>query len=249
MNKYIYGGALFLAFAATIFSCNKSNSSSDFYQKEAAKTPEKSTWASDEDLIKAIKGQNSDYIAILSLEDYLYDNAKLSENVIQALIEEQRVPDYVVETALVLSAPISSDALSALAVRRPAVSATVISSAGNIPASVGFAIINSSPRKVIFGNDIDKTVTPGSDDCDCGDGVITVGSNHTLVILTTSATVDPTDPNQMKPCKSENTTWTCGDVVYADLTGTDGSSANYDIQCRQSTNKCFKNPRNARKDR
>lgn len=249
MNKLIYGGALILALGISVASCNKSgNTSSDFYTKEATKAPEneKSTWASDADLIDAIKGRNQDYVSISALEDYLYDNAKLSDDVVQTLIGENRVPDYVVETALVLSAPLSSSALNSLAAKRPNISATTIAKANDIPASVGFAIINTSHRQIIFGNDIVKKVKPGNEECGCGDGVITVGSNFAAVTLGT--TTQPLDPSEMRPCNSGNVTWTCGDVVYADQTGGGSSTATYTIQCNQSTNKCFKNPKDARRD-
>lgn len=247
MNKLIYGGALILALGISVASCNKSgNSSSKFYAKEASKTPEKSTWASDEALIDAIKGRNQDYVSIFALEDYLYDNARLSDDVVVALISESRVPDYVVETALVLSAPLSSSQLTLLANRRPNISAATIAKADNIPSSVGFAIINTSHREIIFGNDIVKKVKPGNEECGCGDGVITVGSNFTSVTLT--STTPPLDPAEVKPCTSSTGTWTCGDVVYADQTGGGPSTATYTIQCNQSQNKCFKNPKDARRD-
>lgn len=247
MHKLIYGGALVLALGISVASCNKSgNTSSNFYTKEATKTPEKTIWASDADLIDAIEGKNQDYVSIFALEDYLYDNARLSDDVVVALISESRVPDYVVETALVLSAPLSNSQLALLATKRPAISAATIAKADNIPASVGFAIINTSHRQIIFGNDIVKTVTPGNEECGCGDGVITIGSNFAAVTLT--STTPPLDPAEMKPCKSSTGAWTCGDVVYADQTGGTPSSATFTIQCNQSTNKCFKNPRDARRD-
>lgn len=247
MHKLIYGGALILALGISVASCDKSGKdTSKFYEKEATKSPEKSTWATDEALIDAIKGRNQDYVSIFALEDYLYDNARLSDDVVVTLISESRVPDYVVETALVLSAPLSNSQLALLAIKRPNISAATIAKADNIPASVGFAIINTSHRQIIFGNDIKKKVKPGNEECGCGDGVITVESNFSAVTLT--STTPPLDPAEMKPCKSSTGTWTCGDVVYADQTGGTPSSATYTIQCNQSQNKCFKNPRDARRD-
>jgi len=246
MRKYIYGGALMLALSTAVTSCGKSTNN-NFYEKESVKATEKTGGAADTDLIKAIKGQTGAYVAILDLEDYLYDNAKLSDAVVFSLNMEQRVPDYVVETALVLSAPISQANKSALAAGRPNIPLTAITKADNIPASVGFAIINTEHRTIIFGNDIVKIVKPGNEGCNCGDGVVTIGSNYTGITLTTSVLpADPADPTQMRKCDSDNPKWVCGDVVYATGTGTDGSSSNWSIQCRQSTNKCFKMPRNAR---
>lgn len=247
MNKLIYCGALILALGISASSCNKSGeNSSKFYAKEAGKSQEKNVWASDADLINAIKGRNQDYISIFALEDYLYDNAKLSEDVVEVLISESRVPDYVVETALVLSAPLSNADLSLLASKRPNISASTIAKANNIPANVGFAIINTSHRQIIFGNNIVKKVKPSYEGCGCGEGVITVESNFTAITLT--STTPPLDPAEMKPCTSSTGKWTCGDVVYADQTGGTSSSATYTIQCNQSQNKCFKNPRDARRD-
>lgn len=255
MKKLVYGG-LFLALVGIGFvACEKEvqnrPTTDQIKHKDviASKSLMNNDWETDSSIISAIIGDNVDYISIASLEDLLYDNAKLSDEVIQILIAADRVPDYVVETSLILSAPISQSAIDKLRIERQGISISNIARANDIPASVGFAIINTPNRIVIFGNDINKSLDPENENCGCGKGIITIESNFSAITVgSTNEPLPPSDPNYMKPCTSSNGKWACGDVVYADQTGGGPSHASYDIDCAQSTNKCFKWPRDARRD-
>lgn len=244
MKKIIYGG-LFLAVIGTgiLLACNK-----EVQQQHPAKAQTnqvlKGTTTrrilSDADLISAIKGQTPEFVNLSDLEDLLYENARLDDNVISTLIETSRVPDFIVETALVLSAPVSPAELSHLSTKRPTLSATAIVAAAAAKSDANYVVINTNPRQVLFGKGMVKTSA-----CDgCGEGTITTQSDHLLINLT--SVTSTLDPAAIKPCRSGNTEWVCGTAVYVHLTGTDGTTAHFSVSCEQSSDKCIQNVQDAR---
>ena len=244
MKKFIYAGALLAVVGiGTLVACSKENTTKNPSPKTEAnilKNGGTRTILTDAQLIAAIKGEMPDYLNLSDLEDLLYGNSKLSDNVISTLIEISRVPDFIVETALVLSAPVSSTELSHLSSQRPALKHTAIIAAADAKDDANYVVINTNPRQVLFGRGMVK-----SSSCeDCGEGTITTQSDNLLINLTSTTT--PLEPAEMKPCKSSNTSWVCGTAKLVHLNSTDGTNANYSVTCQQSTDKCIQNVQSAR---
>lgn len=244
MKKLIYGVAFVaISAGAVLVACSKQELNPTTTKKtETTTSVEKSGGLSDADLIKIIKGQNSNYPTLEDIEGALLDNCKLSSSVIRAMIDESRIPNYMVETVMVLSAPISSGDLAYLHTGRPTLSTTAIVAAASIDlTNVNFAIVNTSPRQILFAKNMVKrsTCTNG-----CGESEVS-GTN--FVVLDLTSTTTPLDPAEMKPCESGGK-WICGTAKKVQIVGTDGTTATYKVTCTQSTEKCFRDVADAVRD-
>lgn len=245
MKRVVIAGIAILAVsAAVLVACEKEAAAVSAAKKPSAST-EKTTRTRrilpDADLIRMIRGQVPEYVNLSDLEDLLYENAALSNDVMRALIAEDRVPDFIVETALVLSAPLTDAQLAYLQAERPGLSTTAIVEAAAADADANYVIVNCNPRQVLFGKGMVK-----SSNCEsCGEGTIATQSDNLLVDLT--STTGDLDPAAVKPCNSSNTEWVCGTAKRVYLQGTDGTTATYSVTCEQSTKKCIQNVQDARK--
>ncbi len=245
MKKIIYGIA-FLAIAGTtiLVACDKQavKPNSKTVKTEATPNLEKNAGLSDADLIAIIKGQNADYPTLEDIEDVLLENCKLGSSVMRAMMDESRIPNYMVETALVLSAPISNSDLNYLAVARPTLSTTAIVSAASIDLThLQYMIVNTSPRQMLFANNLKKKSLCLNG---CGESEI---SGDNFVVLDLVSTTTPLDPAEMKPCK-DGGKWICGTARRVRRTGGDHTTSVFQVTCTQSSDKCIKDVSDAVRD-
>lgn len=112
---------------ACLFSCSKEQESLNDIRIERNNpdnsTSTKSNNVSDDFIISAIKGENKYYTGdyrIYRLEKLLAEQSPLSEDVLEELIlmENKKVPDYLVELSVVLSKQ-KGNVLSLIATERP----------------------------------------------------------------------------------------------------------------------------------
>lgn len=245
MKKLIFGTAFFAIIGgAVLVACNKQemNPNSTTAKTETTPSIEKSGTLSDADLIDIIKGRNASYPTLEDIELVLLDNCKLSSSVVRAMIDESRIPNYMVETAMVLSAPISSADLTYLGSKRPTLSTTAIVAAASIDLThMNYAIVNTSPRQMLFAKNMVKKSL-----CADGCGESEVKGDY-FVVLDLTSTTTPLDPSEMKPCVSGGK-WVCGTARRVRIQTTDGTSTTYSVTCTQSAEKCFKDVADAVRD-
>jgi hypothetical protein len=244
MKKLIYGIA-FLAIAGStiLVACDKEAvkpNSKTIGTKTS--TLEKSAGLSDAELIAIIKGQNADYPTLEDIENVLLENCKLGSSVMRAMMDETRIPNYMVETAMVLSAPISHADLTYLAVARPTLSTTAIAAAASIDLThLEYMIVNTSPRQLLFANNlVKKSLCPDG----CGESEIK-GDNFVVLDLISPTT--PLNPAEMKPCK-DGGKWICGTSSRVRRTGGSSSTSTYQVTCTQSSDRCIKDQADAVRD-
>jgi hypothetical protein len=233
-SYFIMLNALFLV------ACTKSDVLPD--STNTSNSQGKNLMLSDSQLIEIIQGDNLNFSRLEEIEDVLIDNSKLNSIVIRAMIDETRIPNYMVETVMILSAPISNSDLAYLVSSRPNLSNSSIVAAANIDLNhSNFAIVNTSPRQMLFAKSMVKTSI-----CEdgCGEGEIK-GENFVVLDLTSSTT--PLDPTEMRPCKTGGK-WICGTAKRVHLNGTDGTTATYSVSCTQSAEKCIRDIADARRD-
>ncbi len=244
MKKLIYGiGFLAIAGSTILVACNKEavKPNSKMIEPKSSNL-EKSAGLSDADLIAIIKGQNADYPTLEDIEDVLLENCKLGSSVMRAMIDETRIPNYMVETAMILSAPISPTDLTYLSVARPGMSTTAIVAAASIDLThLEYMIVNTSPRQMLFANNLVKTslCTDG-----CGESEI---SGDNFVVLDLISTTTPLEPAEMKPCK-DGGKWICGTAKRVRRTGGDHTTSIFQVTCTQSSDKCIKDVSDAVRD-
>jgi hypothetical protein len=246
MKKVIFGiSFLVIAGASILVACNKQNlnlNQSNTVKTEQTPSVEKLGGLSDADLINIIHGSDPSYPTLEDIELVLLDNCKLSSSVVRAMIAESRIPNYMIETVMVLSAPISSGDLTYLNTVRPTLSTTAIVAAASVDlTNLNYAIVNTSPRQLLFAKNMVKKslCTDG-----CGESEMK-GQNFIVLDLTSITT--PLDPAEMKPCESGGK-WVCGTAKRVRLTGTDGTTSTYSVTCTQSAEKCFKDVADAVRD-
>lgn len=234
MRKSHFAVVVLTAIGTTMLvACNKPHAS--LHKTEPVENTmgiEKTVYLSDTEIIAAIQGNNPTCTTLDELDELLIANARLSNRVVHALIAEKRVPNFIVETALVLSTPISDDEMTYLSIKRPGLSNASIKAAAASSLEDNFTVLNTKPRQVIFGRDMVKSSNP---DCDCGDGTITVGSHNLQVILTSETT--PLDPSEIFGCNSNK--WICGTAKVTSSTTSEGL-ATYNVTCTPSNEKCMR---------
>lgn len=96
--------------ALFLVACTKSDVLPD--STNTSNSQGKNLMLSDSQLIEIIQGDNLNFSRLEEIEDVLIDNSKLNSLVIRAMIDETRMPNYMVETVMILSAPISNSDLA-----------------------------------------------------------------------------------------------------------------------------------------
>lgn len=243
MRKLIYSTAFLAIIGGTVLvACNKQEVNPKTVKTEQTQSVEKLGGLSDADLIKIIHGLDANYPTLEDIELVLLENCKLSSTVMRAMMDETRIPNYMVETAMVLSAPISSGDLTYLHGARPTLSTTAIVAAASIDLThLNYAIVNTSPRQMLFArNMVKKSLCADG----CGESEI---KGNNFVVLDLTSTTTPLDPAEMKPCESGGK-WVCGTARRVEIQSTDGTSTTYSVTCTQSAEKCFKDVADAVRD-
>lgn len=239
MKKLIFGISFLAITGGTILvACNKQNPIPNKSTKtETSSNIEKTGGLTDSQLIDIIGGRNADYSTVEDIEDVLFDNCKLSSSVLRTLAANLRFPNYIVEEMAVLSAPISDADLSYLNSARPSLSTTTIVAAGSLNLqNLQFAVVNTSPRQMLFAEDIKKKSL-----CPDGCGASEIGGAN-LIVLELTSTTTPLNPAEMKPCQSSTGKWTCGTAKEVRTVRTDGTTVTVQLTCTQSAEKCYRNP-------
>lgn len=245
MKKLIYGTTFIALIGGVVLvACNKQDvkPQSKTVRIEEPKDLEKTGGLSDADLIDIIKGQNADYSTLEDIEDVLLENCKLGSSVMRAMIDETRIPNYMVETVMILSAPISNADLTYLSVARPTLPTNVIVASASIDLThLQYMIVNTSPRQLLFANNLKKkSLCPDG----CGESEIK-GDNFIVLDLVSPTT--PLNPAEMKPCK-DGGKWICGTARRVKRTGGDSTTSTYTVTCTQSAEKCIKDVADAVRD-
>lgn len=193
---------------------------------------EKSTGLTDAQLINIIKGFNPDYSKIEEIEEVLFDHCRLSSSVLQALIDEIRFPDYIIEEMMILSTPSNTDLMYLEAARPSMVTSTIQATSGIDLATCQFAIVNQSPRQVFIARNLTQSPLCITD---CGESEW-VGDDFSILDLTSTTT--PLDPAEMISCNEGK--WICGVSVETRIIIIDGNTSTVVTKCQKNEEKCVR---------
>ena len=233
MKKLIYGIVFFaIAGISVLVACSKQDVQPTPSKPQQLINIEKSGSFNDAQLIDIIKGRNSSYSKIEEIEEVLFEHCRLSSSVLRVLIDETRMPNYIVEEMMILSAPSSAD-LTYLNTVRPSLSRTSIVAADNIDLlNSQFAICNSNPRQIFIAKGLTRTAL-----CEDGCGESEFKGTD-FVILNLTSTTTPLDPAQIADCNAGR--WVCGKLVESRVVLSDGTSTTAVIKCEGTVEKCVR---------
>ncbi len=233
MRKLSYS-VVFLAITGIgiLIACSKEDAQPRESKTEQSTDSGKSGGFTDAQLIDIIKGHNTSYTTIEGIEEVLFDNCRLSSSVIRALIDESRLPNYIVEEMMVLSDPSNAD-LAYLNSVRPALSTSSIIAATDADLlNSQFVVFNLNPRQIFIAKDLTQKSLCGSG---CGESEFK-GTDFLIINLTSATT--PLDPEEIADCDAGK--WVCGKPVESRIVLNEGSTTIVVTKCEGTTEKCVR---------
>jgi hypothetical protein len=141
-----------------------------------------------------------------------------------------------VELMAILSSPLSNQIINRIKSNRTKIDMTTIYEVQKINPTIGFSVQNTNPRTILFGNNMKLSQ---NNSCNCANLICDQIESKLINLKTTTL-----DPERMRGCNENK--WMCGTTQYVHLTSADGETASYNIGCSNSTDKCFRLPKDAR---
>jgi hypothetical protein len=233
MKKIIFGLAILVTAGVSILAaCNKQDVLPTSNKIDQSVNIEKSGSLTDGQLIDIIKGRNSNYSKIEEIEEVLFENCKLKSSVIQVLIDETRIPNYVVEEMMILSNPSVAD-INYLRSVRPTLSTVSIVAAGSVDLlNSQFVVFNLNPRQIFIAKGMTQKSLCLSG---CGESEF---KGTDFIILNLTSTTTPLDPAQIADCDAGK--WVCGKAVESRIVLNEGSTTIVVTKCEGTTEKCVR---------
>lgn len=230
MKKLIYGLAFFaIAGIGILVACNKHDIQPTTKQSISL---EKSISFTDLQLIDIIKGRNTNYTKIEEIEEVLFDHCRLNSSVIRALIDEARLPDYMIEEMMVLSAPSGADLAYLNSVRPSLSTASIVAASGEDLVNSQFVVFNLNPRQIFIAKGLTQKSLCGSG---CGESEFK-GTDFVIIHLTSVTT--PLEPSEIADCDAGK--WVCGKAVESRIVLNEGSTTVVVTKCEGTTEKCVR---------
>lgn len=150
---------------------------------------------SDAFLIQAIHGNDPEFLNVHKLELLLLERTPLSNNVLNQVILENRIPNETVELLAILSSPFKNNsAMNLLQNHRPQINLSSIIAAQNLTSDLKCFVVNSNPKQLIFSTELTRTNVPNTE---CSS--LITGKENSIQIGLTSTDLEPEAINSI-PC-------------------------------------------------